>query len=191
MKTNMLNYFPGLALVMIIAAGCGSGNSGASSDPTNASPGRFPSSSSQTVASALLVLEDSGQIPKLDTSDSLAGTDDDGNGVRDDVDSYIDSLPDSSIQKGALRQISKAYTIALLAGSSEDSTELRNTSVKLMNAVHCLWSIYDASVASDRLGDIRKVNVNTVERFKAFMEFGRRVSGWSVRLPREGTCDYD
>lgn len=191
MKTDRLKHFPGLVLIAVFAAGCGSGTRGTTSNPTTASPGGFPSSSSQTVASALSLLEDSGQIPRLDTSASLAGTDDDGNGVRDDVDSYIDSLLDSSAQKGALRQISKAYTMALLAGSSEDSTELRNTSIKLMNGIHCLWDTYDSSLASDRLGDIRKVNVNTVERFKAFMEFSRKISGWSVRLPREGTCDYD
>jgi hypothetical protein len=45
---------------------------------------------------------------KRDRSESLEGTDEDNNGVRDDIDAYIESAaPDSERTRAAMRQVAK------------------------------------------------------------------------------------
>jgi hypothetical protein len=143
-----------------------------------------------TVSEALANLEASGVLPILDRSASLAGMDSDGDGVRDDVETYIASLPDTPAQKFALRQNSRAIRSAMLMGiANVDSMELRTTSTTLGNAVHCLWTTYGQGMANAKLNDIRKVTVNTPERFSAYMQYNNKVSGFATRLPKGDTCE--
>ena len=52
-----------------------------------------------SVREALLKMDADGTAPKLNRDADVAGPDVDGNGVRDDLDAYINSLPDTEPQK--------------------------------------------------------------------------------------------
>jgi len=107
-----------------------------------------------------------------------------GTEVCDDVGTYIESLPDTPSQKLALRQISRALRSAMLLGiANVDSTELRTMSTTLGNAVHCLWTAYGQG-ANGKLNDMRKVTLNTPERFDAYMQYSNKVSGFVMHLPK-------
>jgi hypothetical protein len=145
----------------------------------------------QTVAEALTDLEAAGQIPVLDRSTSITGPDGDGNGVRDDLDNYIDSLPDTVPQKAALRQASKAIDAAMQAGDSGSSTpsELKEVSTAIARAVHCIWDRYDAETAPTKVATIQKLMVNTRARVDAYDLYNTKRSGSSSRLPRGEACE--
>lgn len=142
------------------------------------------------VARALATLEASGQLPVLDRSALLLGTDANGNGVRDDIDTYIGRLPDTTVQKGALRQVAKAVADAMQAAVGNASgSALKDVDITIARAVRCIWSRYDASVASTKFSAIEKLMANTRSRFDAYDLFNVRMSGTSGRLPSGDTCD--
>jgi len=144
----------------------------------------------QTVAAALARLEATQQIPSLDRTASLLGRDNDGNGVRDDLDSYIQGLPDTTPQKSALRQTSKAISRAMQAGvANATPSELREVSTTIARAVHCVWHQYDSAIAGGKVTAIQKLTVNTPERFNAYELYNTKRTGTSSRLPRGDTCD--
>lgn len=173
-----------LAATLTLSA-CGSGGGGGNS-------GQYPSTphGGQTVAGAIIAVEASGASPLLDRSNSIAGTDTDADGVRDDIEAYIDSLTGTAAQKGALRQASEAISDAMVvAASAVDETALREASTDISNAVHCIWITYSQGVANNKVADIRKLTVNTRERFEAYAEYNNLVSGFALRLPKGDTCD--
>ncbi|WP_417763325.1 hypothetical protein [Shewanella sp.] len=81
----------------------------------------------------------------LDHSTSVAGEDNNNNGIRDDVQNYIDSLPDSEAQKNALKQVSQAINEAmeLVVNGDASSSKLHAMSWTVSKAVAYLWSQYD------------------------------------------------
>lgn len=86
-----------LSMAGLYACGGGDGDTGQDSGIT-------PSAAPSSVREALLKMDADGTAPKLNRDADVAGTDVDGNGVRDDLDAYINSLPDTEPQKKALRQ---------------------------------------------------------------------------------------
>ena len=69
------------------------------------------------MAEAIKAAEAAGNTPTLNRDATILGPDTDGNGVRDDIDAYIATLPDTAAQKSALKQkssvLSKAMTVDL------------------------------------------------------------------------------
>jgi hypothetical protein len=142
------------------------------------------------VAAALAALEASGQIPVLDRSSSLPGPDVDANGVRDDIDRYIDDLPDSAAQKNSLKQIARALGTAIQAGvANVTDTRLGEISALIGRAVKCIWQRYDVSSAPGKVTTLEKLMANTRTRFDAYDAYNTKVSGRSSRLPRGVVCD--
>ena len=67
-------------------------------DSTTTPPGSFKEAFSQ--------LEARGELPVLDRTDTIAGIDANQNGVRDDIEAFINSLPDTPVQKKGSSRIS-------------------------------------------------------------------------------------
>ncbi len=142
------------------------------------------------VPTALSQLEASGQIPILDRSRAISGPDNDHNGVRDDIDNYINRLPDSTAQKLALRQTARALGHALVAGSQQtDQTTLTNVMTEISRAAHCIWRQYDPASANKKGATIEKLMINTRARFNAYDQYSTKMSGTSSRAPIGDSCD--
>jgi hypothetical protein len=130
----------------------------------------------------------SGVMPKLDTSTSLLGTDADGNGVRDDIDAYIASLPDTAVQKRALRQSAAAIN-ATVAVEPADSAALLRVDKLTSDGVVCLVDSYsDIQLSRKRFAEIQGYTINTKARFLASQAYNRAMSGTSSSLPAKGTA---
>lgn len=140
-----------------------------------------------TIAEALKRGEESGVLPKLDRSASIAGPDADGNGVRDDLDAYIDSLPDTSEQKKALRQGAKAMAAAMTANIS-DADSVREAARKISDSVGCFYLKYETVTARNRSREIEKYSVNTKERLIAYSKFNSALNGASTSLNTGDVC---
>ena len=158
-------------------------------DPPSSSARRDLNSDSEYVTQELLKLENMGMVPRLDRSTSVAGPDINDDGVRDDIEAYVGSLFDTAAEKNALLQVSRVLRMAMIVGEGNpNSEELRRTSNAIGDAINCVWTTYSDDIANEKVADIRKVTVNTQERFAAYGRYSGMVSGFSLRLPAENTC---
>jgi len=187
-----------ILLATLSLTACGGGNSNSNNPPpdnNNPQPQPPPitpptnQEPDSALAEALRELEKSGAIPVLDRSGTIQGVDDNNDGVRDDIEEYIESLPDTPEQKSALRQMYKALSSAMLSGTGVDSpTETSDASRKIANAVNCLAEKYPDDYY-DKMNDIRKNTINTKIRFNAYAEYNEKLSGSILSLPEGNTCE--
>ncbi|MEJ2045702.1 MAG: hypothetical protein P8X74_12875 [Reinekea sp.] len=165
-------------LLTLSVAACNNGGGGSGDNGT---------SQPMTVAEALTAADQSGAYPQLNRDTSVAGSDANNNGARDDIDAYISSLPDSAPQKSALTQSSASITNAMTIDIA-DQNALADALKQIANASACLHARYDSSTASSKGSDMEKLTVNTKERFTAYEAFSAAVSGQSFVLPQGDGC---
>lgn len=164
---------------------------GGSDEPqTGLVEGRIDEAKPFTVQQALASLEANGSLPKLDRTDALLGIDSNEDGVRDDLAAYIDSLPDTEVQKKALRQMTKAINSAISVGSSADQNAARAVVDAISVATSCIFLRYaDEQVAYYKPRLMQKLMVNTRARYDAYLQFNRSMSGIVIAMPRSPNCD--
>jgi hypothetical protein len=175
-----------LASLGFAVAACGGGGSGT---PAATTPTPTPTpAKSASVPEALTTMETGGTTPALDRSATVAGPDTNSNGVRDDVDRYIDAKADTTPQKQSLRMTSKAMGSAMSSDAS-NATALRTATDALNMAVACIWKNYPADTADKMVAEMRKVTVNTRVRYDAYMKYNAAVAGAVIKLPKEVVCE--
>lgn len=123
----------------------------------------------------------------MDRGASLVGADRNDNGIRDDIEAYIDGLPDTGPQKEALRQTAAAFSAAL-STKVDDKAELSANSAKLSNASSCLFSRYPSPLANKRAREMEKFHINTKQRFDAYDAYNRALSGSTSASPMGSGC---
>lgn len=109
------------------------------SEPGSAIQSRSSSSvasMTSTLQEQIGALERSGAVWPLDRSRDIEGPDVNGNGVRDDVEAWVDSRPVSEVQRKALMQTARALQATLLVDLKDEAAlDLRGE--RLMAAVNC------------------------------------------------------
>ena len=143
------------------------------------------SSSVTSIGQAITASIADGSLPTLDVSTSVAGPDANSNGIRDDIDRYINALGDSDVEKAALRQQAAALQSSLVM-TATDADTVAGQAQKMTAAVQCIYSRYPEATASAKVSDLEKYTVNTKERFLAYGRYNSAVSG-NVTLSVEGT----
>lgn len=109
------------------------------------------------------------------------------NGIRDDIDAYIDSLSDTVEQKAAMTQVAFAVNNTMLIDVN-DHNALVNA-LKLIGASsRCIRSKYDSKNTRKRNYELEKFTVNTKARLNAYDAFSSAVSGMSSVFPRGDSC---
>jgi hypothetical protein len=160
-------------------SGCGAGSGGSAQAQT------------VTVAQGIEQLVKSGAMPQLDTSSSLLGTDADGNGVRDDIDAYIASLPVTDAQKRALTQ-SAAVINATLTVDLTNKAALNELGHSMLKSTFCVGSQSNASLLDKYDSNIEKYTINTKIRFAAYQAYNKARGGSSSGLTAQdmnALCD--
>lgn len=156
---------------------------------TNSSSGTTPISA---ISQAIFTAETNGTIPTLNHDDTIAGPDTDGNGIRDDIDAYIATLPYTEVQKKAVQQDARAIA-ATLTVDTNDSTTLNIVGEKMMRAVNCIVDTLDTSnnlqPADQISSSLEKMTINTKIRFKQYEKYNSARSGSVTDLPDGDTCD--
>jgi hypothetical protein len=161
-------------VLSVLLTSCGGGGA-------SATPAVVPS----TFLEARTAAEKSGVIPVLDRSTSLLGTDADNNSIRDDIDAYINSLPDTPAQKTALRQTAAALNATLTVDLANPAA-VAAVDAKIMNSVGCMNDIYPGIAATNNLRDMEKFSANTKDRFVAYMKFNQALSGQMLSIAARG-----
>jgi hypothetical protein len=118
---------------------------------------------------------------------NAVGQDSDSNLVRDDVDNFINSLPDQPLQKAALKQLSVMINFAMTV----DATQAQSVQLmvnKLNGAYMCLDARY-GPVALDKRVGIEKIVLNTKARFLAYENFKAAALNVTPVLPKAPGCE--
>ncbi len=174
------SFWFGLSLLSLhLLSACGGGGSSAVQTGTRSTS--FPQ--------ALAAAEASGHLPAQDRDDTIAGTDADGNGIRDDIDRYINGLPDSETEKNALRQNAAALQATIVQDISNDVTRAQ-VARNIMKSVNCIYKVYggrDPRI-TQRGSELEKMTVNTPLRLQAYGNFNRSMSGSVTKVPEGNNC---
>ena len=133
-------------------------------------------------------LEESGAIPALDRSATIQGDDANNDGVRDDIEEYIESLPDTATKKSALKQLHKALLSAMKAASSDSAVVRNDAAKKILDAVNCLHYTYPDDYSS-QIKNIQKITINTPLRFDAYIEYNEKIDVVDYNTLEGNTCE--
>ncbi len=150
--------------------------------------GAAKDNAAQSIQNAISQAQSSSVLPALDTSDSLAGPDADNNGVRDDIDAYINGLTYSPAQKAALRQLSASFSLEITANPL-NSAALNAADLKVNRAINCLNSSFDTATFNAMFNTIQKYTFNTKARVNAYLQYSSALNGISPPDVEGNTCD--
>lgn len=140
----------------------------------------------------LQVLEDQGAIPKLDRSLDYGGPDDDMNGIRDDIDSYIALNYPIPLKRDAVEQLARSMQWTILIDKT-DSSAVKAESLKQSKAVNCIFQRFDGSAGtkqpSEVIAEIESISTNTKPRLLEYLAFAKALDGTVGTLPEGDTCE--
>ena len=181
----MMRFVPrGSAVLCAIALGaCGGG----SSTPRASSPNNLDSPKAK-----ILALEESGAIPKLERGPTLEGIDANGNGIRDDIDAYIERNYSTEPQRRAARQLAANLQKTLLVNKA-DRAALNQVEMEGGRAVHCIFLRFGGANGSKHPAavsqELESVTANTKDRLKAYLAYSKAMDGTVMSLPEGDTCE--
>jgi hypothetical protein len=132
------------------------------------------------------------EIPKLDRTDTIAGIDENGNGIRDDIEKYIVENYRDEGQKKALFQFAKTVQESLLVDIS-DMIAVKTVDIQDTRALHCILLRFDVKKGDENPSiaweKIRSMTTNTKERLKAYLRYNKALDGTASSLPTRDTCE--
>lgn len=145
-----------------------------------------PESSAQKIAK----MEDSGALPRLEREDTIRGIDNDGNGIRDDIDAYIKRTYPNNQQK-AVSQFARVAQASLLVNTN-DRVALQAISNAEARAVSCIYEKIPNGESPSHgsvVEEISSATTNTKKRLLASLAVDKASDGMVIRLPSEDVCD--
>lgn len=166
----------------------GSDNSSPSSKP-NTPVQKLPPQQDVS-AQKIAKMEDSGALPRLEREDTIRGIDNDGNGIRDDIDAYIKRTYPQKQQK-AVSQYARALQASLLVNLN-DRNALQRTSDVESRAVSCIFEKIPNGESPSHgrvVMEILGVTTNTKKRLMAYLALSKALDGTVMTLPNDGVCD--
>jgi hypothetical protein len=145
---------------------------------------------SAPVVQTIAELERQGKLPTLDRSADLRGPDTNNNGVRDDIDRWIDSQSYSTSQKNAAIQSARALQETLFVNLT-DPVQLKNAHDNITKAVGCVRRQFSSAQSIDPskvLKTLQKYTMNTEGRALTYIKFNEALNGSQTELPNGDTC---
>jgi hypothetical protein len=121
---------------------------------------------------------------------TLGGSDQNANGVRDDVDDYIDSLDDDTAHRGMLSAFARELTSMMLLGADPSATQGRATEqfARVVKTVDCLAGQYARDDRRRLLANVRYALFNNAQRLRAYHAADVLLSGTILPRP-SAACD--
>ena len=130
-----------------------------------------------------------GKLPKIDVSKDIKGSDQNQNGVRDDIEAWIATQPMTEKQKRAAMFEAAVFQKMLLVDLT-DKAEIRKLEDESMIATKCLGDAYnpnrDESYKISK--QIEAMNTSTKDRIIRYLKYNAALSGMSFRSPTNYTC---
>ena len=154
--------------------------------PGSATP---PAQSGGSLKEQIAQLEKSGKTVALDRSDSLLGPDLNNNGVRDDIEAYIQTLQLTPSQLKAAMQRARSMQKSL-AVDTNNKAEVQKVGELSMASSNCLFDeVTEGNKASEISNAIESKTANTKIRVMKYLAYNSASSGSVTRLPSGDTCE--
>lgn len=134
---------------------------------------------------------DSFGLPVLDRTNTVAGIDSDQNGIRDDIQEYINATYPKPEQQKAVSQYARSLQAKLLV-DPKDKYQVRassNTSSKAMSCIYEKLPVGNSPQAARAVQEILSLTTNTKQRLMAYMAFDKAMDGAVISLPTGKVCD--
>lgn len=168
-----------LALCPVFATGCKGEEKGRVTGDTGESP-----------EDAIKRLEDEGKLPVLDRSDDLVGPDENKNGIRDDIDTFIEAQAYTSTQTEAVhqyaRQMQRAVTFE--GSSTQDAERISDAGDRAQGCIFERFTEWE--MASDIAENVEKLTANSAPRIRNYLRYNALLDGTVYTLEKKGTaCD--
>ncbi|MCU8201893.1 chromosome partitioning protein ParA [Vibrio vulnificus] len=193
-------------LVVASVAGCNSSSDSRSTSPSPASA--TPSiqiektdeliatlKSQKTINDQLMVIYERYE-PLLDRSDSLTGPDTNQDGIRDDIEAFIDALEVTEPVRNVLKQKARYSQEAISHDFESASDENERLSYKISEKYNKVLACYDylkVSVedSTQISRTVRALTYNTKARTLAYLAYNRLLNGTGSTLlsPEEKYCE--
>jgi hypothetical protein len=177
-----------LAPVALIVTSCGEDEN----EVPDGNLGPPSGSSGAPVQQTPAQLEASGALLSLDRSSDIQGPDTNRNGVRDDIDRFINAGSYSPTNKSAVDQLARAFQSSILSDISNQS-ELESSRVNIARSVHCLFVRFTPSGGlvqpAEILETLQKITFNTKPRVLASIRFDNANNGTVLPRVDGDTCD--
>ena len=159
---------------------------------TTAITWRIEGTSESSPAAQLLALEEAGTIPKLERGNTLLGVDSNNDGVRDDVEAYINAKYASATQRSAAMQAARSLQATLLV-DVRDVTAAKAASRRVTYAANCIFARFagppDSPDPARVIKELEGVTTNTKARLLAYLAYNKALNGTSSSLPEGDTCE--
>ncbi len=170
MKPVILLWLP----ILLTACGGGSHLGGESSAPLATAAASTPPQARDT----------------LDRSSTLTGADTNNDGIRDDINKWIEAQGLTAPQQKAVAQLARAFQEVLLVDAN-DRAAARAAAEKDGNAIDCVFLAFkpDAEQAGRIASQIEAITANTKERASRYIKFNTALGGMAFTMPDEPTCD--
>lgn len=148
--------------------------------------------SGSTPEIAVSQLEASGELPTLDRETTLGGIDANGDGVRDDIERYIEKKYSEPAQRKAAMQTARVYQRMLLVDAN-NMAELDAVSEAGSRAIVCAKSAFpesEGAIEQYRMtAELESMTTNTKTRLSAYLAYNKARSGTVSTMPQGGACD--
>jgi hypothetical protein len=170
-------------LLVVTLVGC---------DGEDSESGTSSDTQQNTPKEQVIALETSGAIPELERGTTIAGTDSNTNGIRDDIEVYIDLNYSIASQHAAAMQSAKAMQEALLVDTT-NIVAVKEVNRKISRADHCIYTKFDGSNNSKQPAqvsqEIESITTNTKARLLAYLAFSKALDGMSWAMPEGDSCE--
>lgn len=137
-------------------------------------------------------LEDAGIIPRLERNATLEGVDDNVNGVRDDIDQYIQTNYPKKEHVSSLTQMAISMQQTLLVDIN-DRIAVKKANQKVVEAINCIYSKFDRTVGEESpaiaSAKIESLTTNTKQRLLGYLAYNKALDGTSWATPDGDTCE--
>lgn len=169
-------------------AACGGSDKNSQSAAETATAAKLPAADRSTVT--VESLERNGKLILLDRTTDITGMDLDKNGVRDDIDRWVQSQPFSTDQKKAATQLAVAIQSSLVVDISNDIA-LRAVQTASREAVTCIFARFPTDAQpnpSKVIHSLQKYTVNTRERVMVYLAYNHALNGSVNKIPPGDNC---
>lgn len=166
-----------LGLVALgVLTGCGGGGGGGEAAPAEAT------------SAVVSRLQTNGTLLTLDRTATVAGSNVNGEGIRQDVADWITKQSYTGDLPKAAAQLAKAYQGVLTVAVTDDAA-VRAARLASSDAVECLMQKAPSIEAGYKaVADLRRVTINTDARVKAYLTYVEKVNDTVARAPQGDGC---
>lgn len=188
MELNLLNLLKkkrlhlSLAILVTVLSACSENDNNQPRASVESIPARHSMQFTQPA-------KGSGETPKLDRSQGIQGPDTDDNGIRDDIDDYVEIQYSNHNEMSAVAQAARANQ-AVLSVDLSDQTETRQVNRQISHATACVYRVFGSSEASATPAivsrDLEALTFNTADRLNRYRAFNKALDGTSWSLPAAG-----